>query len=171
MRCHRCGSVYCSEGCHEKDWDLHRESCRPPLTDEGTRDSEQAEQGDAKVNLCVAGKEAKTIDEAYNQWCDILGPGGVSEREAEREQIQIKRHLRDMELEQEKWEQEEEARVFKAKVKKNRDGEKSGRPKLNNYCRIIGLCGFCNKVAEYRCERCGMVCCSQGCYEENWETH
>ena len=76
-----------------------------------------------------------------------------------------------MELEQEKREQEEEIRVFKAKAKKHRGEEKTGLPRLNNYCRIIGLCGFCNKVAEYRCERCGMVCCSRECYEGNWETH
>ena len=66
-----------------------------------------------------------------------------------------------MELEQERREQEEEIRVLKAKAKKHRDEEKTGLPRLNNYCRIIGLCGFCNKVAEYRCERCGM-CVARG---------
>ena len=36
MRCAKCEDVYCSDGCYERDWDLHRKSCRPPLPNEKT---------------------------------------------------------------------------------------------------------------------------------------
>ena len=71
-------------------------------------------------------------------------------------------------------EEQEETRVLKAKAKKGKGTisvETRSHPKLTNYCRTIGMCGFCNKEAESRCERCGVVCCSPECYSENWEKH
>ena len=90
---------------------------------------------------------------------------------ARRERIQAGELLREKELEWERIDEEITMLKAKAKGKGTSEVEKMGRPRLNNYCRIIGLCGFCNKEAESRCERCGVVCCSRECYEENWETH
>ena len=102
-----------------------------PLPKEKTEKNVQLEQGETKVDavptaIALKGtcwsEEAVDMNEEFDRWCQTSGYGDVSERQAEKEQIKIRAHLRDMELKQERWEQEEEARVFKAKAKKKQDG-------------------------------------------------
>ena len=169
LRCARCADVYCSASCHKKDWELHKKGCQPPLPKEKTGKDVQAEQGEVKVKMCSVGEEAKTLNDEFEQWY----LRSIQEEVSETEQMEIEMHLLEREKEAELAEQEE-IRVLKAKAKKGEgtiSAEMRGHPRLVNYCRTIGMCEFCNKEAESRCDRCGTVCCSTECYSENWERH
>ena len=147
FKCNGCADVYCSDGCHEKAWELHRDSCRPSPLKEEIETGVQVEQGDVKVNVCVVGEEAETMDDGFDRWCKILGYGGVSEREEEREQMEIRMRLRDMEREREMMDQRgEEIRVFKAKAQ--------------------GSCKGCDLKGELRCATCTEVYCSVECHKK-----
>ena len=67
MKCARCEDVCCSDGCHRKDWEVHKKGCQPPLPKEKTGKEVQAEQGEAKVDMCTIGEEEKTLNDEFDQ--------------------------------------------------------------------------------------------------------